>query len=186
MIKQADIQTFVECLIAYEKRSTCARVNVASIIVKESRGVMTGWNGVSPGFRHCESFFAGDDLTSAAGRETHRAFSDRFEHHAEMNAIGMCAKLGISIDGCSIIQTVSPCLYCAKLIKIAGIKEVYYIRDYDRSSDDALSFLLLNQVNVYKINLDEGNVIKSITPITLEETYVAFKKHDGTVYNPKG
>lgn len=181
-----DIKTFAEVLMAYEKRSTCARVQVASIIVKHARCIMEGWNGVPPGFSHCNEHFHEDDVQSEAGRESHRQFSERFEHHAEANAIGQCARDGISTNGCTIVQTVSPCMQCAKLITIAGIQSVYYLRDYDRGAKDAISYLILNGIKVFKIDYDVvENRVFCLWPKTLLDTYTPMTVN-GTVYNPKG
>jgi len=50
--------------------------------------------------------------------------------HAEANAIAFAARHGVATEGCAIVSTDSPCLDCARLIINAGIKAVYYSREY--------------------------------------------------------
>jgi dCMP deaminase len=152
MLSPKDIQTFSDIVLTFEKRSTCARVRVASIIIQDGRIISSGWNGVPKGFQHCNSIHKEYDVHSEAGKAQHRLFSERFEKHAEANAIGQCAKHGIATDGATILQTVSPCMQCAKLIEASGIKEVYYLRDYDRASNEAIDFLCRAGITVFKID----------------------------------
>lgn len=50
--------------------------------------------------------------------------------HGEANVIAQAAKAGVPTDGASIYVTTFPCPACAKLIAVAGIKEVYYSKGY--------------------------------------------------------
>ena len=154
ILSEKDIWTAVEVLAAYEKRSTCSRVQVAAMIMKEGRPINTGWNGVASGILHCNEVFTAEQINSPDFRDVHRVFSEKFEKHAEMNAIAQCAKHGISTNGCQIIQTVSPCTYCAKLIESSGINEVYFTRYYDRHSQDSFDYLLKTGVKIFRIDED--------------------------------
>ena len=116
--------TFKKYLGILESNSTCRRVKVAAVIVKDGRTVSTGWNGVPSGFKHCEEIL-----------KKHHEFSEKYEVHAEANAISFAAKNNISTEGSSIFITITPCSNCAKLILQSGIKKVYYKDVYDRSSE---------------------------------------------------
>ena len=70
--------------------------------------------------------------------------------HAESNAICYAAKKGIPLDGCILYLTDSPCFSCAKLILQAGIKEVYYDREY--RIKDGIDFLNKNGCKCIDIN----------------------------------
>ena len=118
-----DIETFSEVLDIFAKRSTCARLQVASLLIKNGRIISTGWNGVPAGMEHCEHVFAGQDMTDPEVKEKHRLFSEDNELHAEQNCI---ANAPIRGEGCDIFVSVSPCKQCAKLIIAEGIKSVYY------------------------------------------------------------
>ena len=148
--------TFKKYLGILESNSTCRRVKVAAVIVKDGRTVSTGWNGVPSGFKHCEEIFEIKDKPIRFGEpyaepklfyidkaevskdeflKKHHEFSEKYEVHAEANAISFAAKNNISTEGSSIFVTITPCSNCAKLILQSGIKKVYYKRVYDRSSE---------------------------------------------------
>ena len=78
----------------------------------ESRG--WGYNG-SP--RGCT---ADEDERGRERPEKYYWFS-----HAEANAIANAARLGIPLEGASIIVTHPPCMDCARAIVQSGIKEVW-------------------------------------------------------------
>lgn len=185
MIKESDLNTYTEILNAYIKRSTCARVQVAAILVKDGRINMTGWNGVPIGFNHCYDFFKSNniDIKSEEGRSKHRLFSERFELHGEMNVLAQCAKHGIITDGASLVQQVSPCLSCAKLIISSGIKSVYFREYYDRNDDNGISIMILSNIKVFKINNKNSVDDELCTQILLEDVYNPLII-DEFVYNP--
>ena len=129
-----------------EEMSTCARMRVASLIVKDGRIVSTGWNGVPSGKIHCRDFFHNRDvIRDMLGYADHHKFSEKNEIHAEQNAIGFASRNGLSTKNSDLYISVSPCIYCAKLIWAAGIKNVYYIEEYDRSTE-GIEFLRENNI----------------------------------------
>ncbi len=54
--------------------------------------------------------------------------------HAEMNVIANAAKLGISLDGCTLICTHHPCARCAGVIINTGITRIIF--DHNTFTDD--------------------------------------------------
>lgn len=74
--------------------------------------------------------------------------------HAEQNAIVWASKMGISIRDASMYVTDAPCGQCAKLIVQAGIKEVYYMRDF-RTKE---GIELFKRINFPYYKIDEKNV----------------------------
>lgn len=128
-------QFYKELLLATMKNSTCARLNVAAIIVKDGRIINSGWNGSMPKQEHCIDVFANWDKTSPEFYVAHGEWSRRHESHAEISAIATAAKLGIAVDGWDMAVTYSPCGPCAKTIVMAGIKKVYYLTKYDRDPE---------------------------------------------------
>lgn len=121
---------FSRVLDAAEENSTCRRVKVAALIVKDDRIIATGWNGVPSGFAHCcdlekEHLEKGID---------HHDFSESEEVHAEQGAIAFAARNGIATIGADMYVSISPCSSCAKLMISSGIKKVYFKSIYDRSS----------------------------------------------------
>ena len=137
---------FKKILKDTEEMSTCARMRVASLIVKDGRIVSTGWNGIPSGKMHCRDFFYNRDVTrDMLGYADHHKFSEKNEIHAEQNAIGFAARNGLSAKDSDLYISVSPCVYCAKLIWAAGIKNVYYVKEYDRSTE-GIEFLSENNI----------------------------------------
>ncbi len=86
---------------------------------------------------------------------------NKYEIHAEINAITQCVKYGIPIEGADIFVTHLPCIDCAKAIIASGIKRVFYIQYYKdkKWNEDSLELFKLNKVQVfdYKTLLDEEN-----------------------------
>lgn len=69
--------------------------------------------------------------------------------HAEERCIAQAAKDGVSLDGATMIVSLSPCMMCSRLIANSGIKELHYIDDW--WDQNALSFLKENGVKVVKL-----------------------------------
>ena len=152
MASNLDKETFSEVAKIMAKRSTCSRVNVGAVIVKNGRIISTGWNGVPSKGKHCCDM--GFDLSTPEGQERHRKFSEENEIHAEDNAIGYAGRYGISCDGADIYVTVSPCLGCAKKIITAGITNVFYITHYDRPDINGIPLLQKYRIYVEQIKTD--------------------------------
>ena len=115
-----------------ERRSTCIRVKVAAILVKDDRIVSTGWNGVPAGHVHCEDIWK--DIPEEEMKTGHHAYSTANELHAEQNCLAYAAKHGIATNGATMYLSISCCMQCSKLIIAAGIAEVYYKQKYDRET----------------------------------------------------
>ncbi|WP_440895904.1 ComE operon protein 2 [Amphibacillus sp. Q70] len=100
-------------------RSTCERLMVGATIVRDKRIIAGGYNGSVSGSAHCieEGCYVIDGHCVRTV-------------HAEMNAILQCAKFGVPTEGAEIYVTHFPCLQCCKSIIQAGIKTVYYAKDY--------------------------------------------------------
>ena len=138
---------FVEVLNAAEKNSTCCRLQVAALIVKNDRIISTGWNGVPSGLKHCCDVFDTNDVNFM---EDHKHFSEMYEIHAEQNAIAYAARNGIALENCDMYVTYSPCVHCAKIIIASGIKRVFYKIEYDRNTH---GIELLKKLNIEIIKI---------------------------------
>lgn len=104
-------------------RSTCPRLAVGAVIVRDKRILTTGYNGSPAGMPHCED--VGCLIRIVDGRE-----SCQRTLHAEQNAIIQAAYHGVSVRGAVIYCTHQPCLVCTKMILNAGIEEVNYEGGY--------------------------------------------------------
>jgi dCMP deaminase len=126
------------------KQSKCQSRQVGCLIVFENRIIGQGYNGAPEGSncKDCprpkcngESKPSGSDLDKAICA------------HAEQNAIGYCARHGISTRGSTIYLPIFPCSECAKLIVASGIVEVVQNGSYV-FNDDRLSFVILKNANI--------------------------------------
>tara|TARA_Y100000816_G_scaffold69547_1_gene46499 strand:+ start:1341 stop:1754 length:414 start_codon:yes stop_codon:yes gene_type:complete len=111
-------------------RSSCDRLNVGCIFVKENRIIAQGYNGYIAGCEH-----------KMVMRENHNIATI----HAEQNTITDCAKRGVSSDGCTAYITHYPCYNCMKLMVSCGINSIKYINDY---KNDELVCKLANEKNI--------------------------------------
>ena len=102
------------CLVTKE-RSSCHRLQVGCLLVKDNRIISQGYNG----------FFFGCPHKSIV-RDNH----EQSTVHAEQNAICDCAKRGVNCNGSIAYITHYPCIICCKLLLASGIKEIKYIDDY--------------------------------------------------------
>jgi len=153
-------------------RSTCSRLAVGAIIVRDRRMISAGYNGSISGGIHCS-----DEGCYVIDGHCVRTI------HAEMNAILQCAKFGVPTQGSEIYVTHFPCLQCCKAIIQSGITTVYYANDYknhpyaielfesakvetvhvpydksfeEQSTQDKLSFVaeLLNELEAKQVDQD--------------------------------
>ena len=114
-------------------RSTCNRLHVGCVLVKDNRIISAGYNGFLPNMPH-ESIIINEHEQATV--------------HAEQNAITDCAKRGVSVDGSIAYITHYPCLNCAKILVASGIKEVRFYTDY---RNDELVEVITN-LNIIQIN----------------------------------
>jgi len=121
---------FKEIVICTTKRSSCKRLQVGCLLVKDNRIISQGYNGFLPGCIH-ESIM----------RDGH----EQATVHAEQNALCDCAKRGVSSDGCTAYITHYPCIICTRLMLASGIKEIKYINNY---KNDELVLYFCEQLNV--------------------------------------
>ncbi len=141
-------KVFKKIIEAFKERSTCERIKVSAIIVRDGRIISTGWNGAPSKKQHCKEYFRKkykEPYSSITFNDEHRVYSERNEIHAEQNVLSYAARNGIKTDGTILYISISPCLSCAKLICASGIKEVYYFLEYDR---DRQGIDFLNENNI--------------------------------------
>jgi dCMP deaminase len=111
---------FVSIAKAAATRSTCPRLSVGCVLVRDRQILSTGMNGAAPGDDHCDSH--GCDIGPAGGCVR--------TQHAEANAVCLAARAGIELDKATAYLTDAPCLSCARLLAMAGIVAVVYEREY--------------------------------------------------------
>jgi dCMP deaminase len=140
------IELYMDIAHRTSKMSRAVRLQVGSVIVKDTRIISMGWNGTPAGWdNNCE-----DELYQQDGSVGLKTKPEVL--HAEMNALMKLARSVESGADASIFITHAPCLDCAKGIYQAGIQEVYYNQDYRDS--DGIYFLHKCGIKVEKITKD--------------------------------
>ena len=120
--------------------SYAKRQQVGAVIVKDTKILATGYNGMPSGWENaCETVTEKGLLVSKPE-----------VLHAETNAIAKIAQSTESSQDATLFCTLAPCLQCAKLIYQSGIKTVYYKEKYHDES--GLKFLELSGVNVHQFD----------------------------------
>jgi dCMP deaminase len=137
-MKYLILLTHLESAKAYSKLSKAKRLKVGCLLVKDNRPISVGYNGTPVGYENvCEIKINNKMVTRPE------------VVHAEANSLMFAAKNGIATNGCDAIVTHSPCFECAKLLVQAGIKNVYFDKEY--RIQESIDFLAENNVNIYKI-----------------------------------
>lgn len=127
-------------------RSTCTRLMVGAVIVRENRIIASGYNGSVSDGDHCI-----DDGCYVVEGHCVRTI------HAEANALLQCAKFGVPTNGTTLYATHFPCLQCTKQIIQAGVKEIYYEEDY-RNHALAIQLFQEADITVHQITLTDVSI----------------------------
>jgi dCMP deaminase len=136
--------------------SHCISHKVGCILVKNGRIISTGYNGTPEGCDNCDNVnYNLTDLSIPSQREQHHDFSEKYEIHAELNAILCAAKNGISIKDSILYCTLQPCYNCLKAICNSGIKTIIYRYKYDKFNMTPELQKILTQCNISLIHESE-------------------------------
>lgn len=100
-------------------RSTCERLHVGCVLVKDKQIISTGYNGSISGHEHCTG---GNCLKNEQGRCIKTI-------HAEQNALLFADRH--KLEGSTAYVTHEPCETCTKLLAQAGIKKVVFRNAYE-------------------------------------------------------
>ena len=119
---------FRDIVLCTARRSSCNRLQVGCILVKEHRIISQGYNGFLSGYPHQSIVIHNHEQATL---------------HAEQNAIIDCAKRGVSCNKSIAYITHYPCMTCLKMLIQAGIEKVYYIYDYKKEEN------LLHQLKLH-------------------------------------
>lgn len=126
---------FKEIVQITSKRSSCERLKVGCLLVKDNRIISQGYNGFLSGAPH-ESIVRGNHEQTTV--------------HAEQNAVADCAKRGVSCLGSTAYITHYPCINCMKILCASGIKDIRYIDNY-RNDEIVKKISDISEVNIIKI-----------------------------------
>lgn len=128
---------FIRLARVTSTRSSCERLQVGCVFVRNNRVISQGYNGYMAGCPHIS--IVRDDHEQAT-------------IHAEQNAIADCAKRGVSCEGTTAYITHFPCIICMRLLIASGIKTIKYIEDY---KNDELVSRFSQMAGVQLIQLQE-------------------------------
>ena len=126
---------FKNIVLETAKRSSCKRLKVGCILVNENRIISQGYNGFLSGHPHKSIIIDNHEIATI---------------HAEQNAIIDCAKRSVSCNNSDAYITHFPCINCLKFLIQAGIKNIFYIYDYNNNYNliDSLEI----KINIFKLN----------------------------------
>lgn len=147
---------FSQICTVVAQRSTCLRSQVGALIVKDNRIVSMGYNGPVSGMPACtqpdllQRILLMSGALEPLGTECMGPGCTR-SCHAETNAIAFAARAGVSVEGCTMYCSLSPCINCAKVIVNSGIRELKYLEDYRDTS--GLELLKKTGIKVTKLDL---------------------------------
>lgn len=133
-------ETYMQMAEIWGNRSKANRQRVGALIVKNSRIISDGYNGMPSGWHDdvCEEWIDGGPSEDPQGIFTgliNRMVTKPELLHAESNALLKLASAGgEGAEGATLYTTLSPCPQCAKLIRQAKIARVVY-RDAYRILD---------------------------------------------------
>ena len=133
---------FIQLIKITATRSSCKKLKVGCMLVKDNRIISQGYNGHIAGCSHKSCLRNGHEVATV---------------HAEQNAIADCAKRGVSCNNCKAYITHFPCLDCTKIMLSAGIKQIIYVNDYN---NDDLVIQLCKEVGceIKKVNDKESEL----------------------------
>ena len=101
--------------------SRCVYDKNAAVLVKDGVVIGTGVNGTLQGMINCDEYFMGEEQPV-----NHEIFSAKYESEAEMNAVLLCSRNGISCRNATICTWKMPRANIIKYLAIAGIVEICF------------------------------------------------------------
>lgn len=119
MARQSWDEYFFDLARVVAGRSTCDRLHVGCVLVRDRRVVATGYNGSLPGEVHCSD--VGCDVVDGHCVRT---------VHAELNALLQAARFGVAVEGAWAFVTHEPCHRCEKALRMAGVRVVRFEKEY--------------------------------------------------------
>ncbi len=151
---------FMEIANVVAKRSTCLRIHVGAVIVKEGQILSTGYNGAPHGFEHCLDIGCIREKKNIAHGTMHELCR---AVHAEQNAIIQAAIHGVSIEGATVYCTHQPCILCTKMIINGKIKRVVFQNGYP----DEMSLKFLKQAGIDVLRMPAKEDLPEERPLSV-------------------
>jgi len=152
---------FLKIAVKEAQKSGCLRGKRGAVFVDKDKILVKAYNQVYPINGFCQQHGClRDKLKLGLGKEAERCRST----HAEAEAVCLAAQKGIALKGAIAYITSMPCINCAKLMLVSGIKEVYYL---DIHADQmGTTFLKRMGVNCQRIKLEGDDPKKRLRDVT--------------------
>ncbi len=168
MYKRSHIELFKDITNRFAQESKCAFIQVASIAVKDSHIIATGLNGTPAGTENCNDHFMSYWVRTAqytekefktfqewtksnTFRKVHKDWSKVHDIHSELNLLIDANIRGVSLRGADIFSSYSPCCDCAKVLACLKPNAIYFINEYDGTSEESIALLKKCGVALIKI-----------------------------------
>jgi dCMP deaminase len=132
---------FLKIAELVSSRSTCPRLHVGAILVRERMIISTGYNGAPRKTEQCDE----------VGCRIVNGHCARVVH-AEVNTVIQAAYHGISTKGAALYTRYLPCEHCAKALINAGVERIVYREVYE-NVDQSYAKRLLKQAGVKLVKL---------------------------------
>jgi dCMP deaminase len=176
-------QYFLDIAVSVSKKSHCLSIQRGCVIVNEEHQILaTGYNGPPAGYAHCSDLDYRAWLASKIDNGAMNAANKKLfiqsnktcprramgckegegrghefcpAVHAEANAIVSAAKVGISVNDCTLYCSFkdTPCRECAKLIINAGIIRIRLLGGPDITPERGIMGIdLLKECGVSVLN----------------------------------
>lgn len=141
MVNHERLEEIKELALEISQKSSCQRLKVGAVIFSINSGIVDtiAYNksiGCMPNCRHTYDELIYEHCTNTI--------------HAELKAIASMAGKTKSTEFKNMMITHSPCLTCAKSIFIAGITQIFYLKNYG-SNTKGIDFLKNSGLNVVKL-----------------------------------
>jgi len=128
--------------------SKCVSRWVWAVIVKNTRILSTWYNWTPSWYINCCDYWKWEHTNE------HHDWSDKYEIHAEMNALIWAARNWVSIDWADIYCTYEPCFHCTKNLIAAWIQNIYYLDKYKHHTwEEVEKFVKDNWKHIEQIKL---------------------------------
>jgi len=138
MIKRKFVFAHLEAAKVYAQLSSCVRRKVGALLVKGGTPIAIGYNGTRPGECNCCEDENGNTKPGV--------------RHAEINALNKLWGSRETAKEAVLFVTDSPCPDCMDDLFNAGVRDVFYLREY-RLMDHMLKYVQQG-CNFYHVDLD--------------------------------
>ena len=130
-------ELFMDIAKLTAKRSKDPHTKVGAVLVKDNHILGLGYNGEPRDFSYDFDWHS----------------SEKYDYviHAEMNAIANACSIGANVKDADIYVTLSPCPECMKLLIQFGIKNIYYLHEYEKSFDKTKKIAKHAKLNFIKV-----------------------------------